>query len=264
MPRECGALAIVTRSQMISVRTRNRKSKHMLRLTDDRVEKALAKYTTDTVLKLHFIERANNSVYKQVERVFRRYSNTQSGQASAWYTLSKQGILYAKELQLLVDYFALQASQDPIEVLIGRYYQYGEAASKADMLEYVVKQCAQQQHSAVVVLDTVHFMPLLNSIEQQAGLKSQTWSTLAVTRTDVKQLARNSTGRFRRERDEGIDKNSLIFTMHNGELFTYDMSVLYESERIQDKLKYCYLTGLYEQPYSMDDVHAMISTEWPG
>jgi hypothetical protein len=259
-----GALAMVTRSLMASRRTRHGKAKNMLKLTDDHVQKALSKYTTDTVLKPHFRERANNSVHKQVEQVFKRYSKTQPGQASTWYTLSEQGILlvYAKELQLLVDYRALQASNDLIDVLIGKYYQYGEAASKADMLEYVVEQCAQQQHSVVVTVDTAHFMPLLNSIEQQAGLKPHTCSTLAATKTDIKQLALNSTGHFRRERDESIDKNSLIYAMYNGEVFIYDMSVLYESERIQDKLKYCYLTGLYEQPYSMNAVHAMISTEW--
>jgi hypothetical protein len=51
---------------------------------------------------------------------------------------------------------------------------------------------------------------------------------------------------------------------HSEQVFVYDMSILYESERIQDRLKYCYLTGNYEQPHSMQDVHAMISTEWPN
>jgi hypothetical protein len=190
------ALAAVTRALIAS----KGKTKHMLTITDDRVQRALTKYTTNTVLRPHFTnsEHINHSVYKQVEQLFKRYSVAQPGQASTWYTLPRQGIVYVKELQLLVDYRALQASNDSIDVQIGKYYQRGDAASKAD----VFRQCAQQQQSAVVAVDDTHFMPLLNSIQQQAGLKSHMCSNLTATKNDIKKLARTV--------QDGFVKNVMI------------------------------------------------------
>jgi hypothetical protein len=103
----------------------------------------------------------------------------------------------------------------------------------------------------------------VHDIQLEIGLLNHQLDTLQSIHRDMSRLANNKAGRFRKVHDNSIDKHSLIYTVHNKEVFIYDMSALYESECIQDKLKYCYLTGLYEQPYSMDDVHAMISTEWP-
>jgi hypothetical protein len=237
-----------------------------------------AGHTAAAVLQQHFSANKIVKVFTQIETLLKRYGTSHEGQASSWYTIGNSGIVYAADSVTVIDTTALLTSADATDVLIGKHFRYGATASKPDLLQYVTKH---QQSSntttstamatgtgtgssgCAVAVDEL-FLTVVHDIQLKIGLLNHQLDTLKSIHRDISRLASNKVGRFCRVHDNSIDKDSLIYTVHNKEVFIYDMPALYKSKRIQDKLKYCYLTGLYEQPYIMDDVHAMISTEWPS
>eukprot|EP00953_Heterococcus_sp_UTEX-ZZ885_P024419 13357-Heterococcus_DN1.PRE.3 len=231
-----------------------------------------AGHSATAVLQQHFSAKKIVKVFTQIETLLKRYGTSHEGKASSWYTIGDSRIVYTAESVTVIDTTALLASAGATDVLIGKYFRNGATASRSDLLQYVIEQ---QQSSAtaantssiassgcVVAVDEL-FLTVVHDIQLKIGLLPHQLDTLKSIHRDMSRLASNKNGRFRRVHDNSIDKDSMIYTVHNKEVFIYDMPALYKSKRIQDKLKYCYLIGLYEQPYSMNDVHAMISTEWP-
>eukprot|EP00953_Heterococcus_sp_UTEX-ZZ885_P016641 9347-Heterococcus_DN1.PRE.1 len=208
-----------------------------------------AGHSAAAVLRQHFSANKIVKVFAQIETLLKRYGTSHEGQASSWYTIGGSGIVYAADSVTVIDTAALLASADATD------QSSNTTTSTAVATGLTSSGCA-------VAVDEF-FLTVVHDIQLKIGLLNHQLDTLKSIHRDISRLASNKVGRFRRVHDNSIDKDSLIYTVHNKEVFIYDMPALYKSKRIQDKLKYCYLTGLYEQPYSMDDVHAMISTEWP-
>jgi hypothetical protein len=234
-----------------------------------------AGHSAPAVLRQQFSAHKSVKLFTQIETMLKRYGKPQQGQPTSWYTLGNSGIVYAADSAAVIDTATLLTSADAVDVLIGKYYSNGPTASKAELLQHVIQQRIQQQQSSntgtdystdssgcVVAVDDV-FLTVVHDIQLRCGLLYHQLDLLKGVHRDFSRLACKKVGRFRKQLDT-IDKKSLVYTVHNKEVFIYDMAALCTSERIQDRLKYCYLTGNYEQPHSMHDVHAMISTEWPN
>jgi hypothetical protein len=181
-----------------------------------------------------------------------------------WHKLPQKGIVYAADLDLVIDVKALQQSHSSTDKLIATLYTVGETVFKQQAVHYLIAQLLQSDAASDcrVPIDD-QFMQLMHAIQVQAvGGKSDVplYEQNDLAR-DIRHWSKCCDAGFCTDQNYTVNSTTtkqLVFIQSSTSTVVYDLKAMLASDNIVDKIRYLALTG-HKQPTALHDVRSIIA-----
>jgi hypothetical protein len=179
------------------------------------------------------------------------------------YVLPNTGLVYAENIDMIIDVTALSTSQDAVDKLVAVKYTQGEEMFKQHAILYLISQRVQQQSTGFEVSIDQAFIQQLHTLQQRSGVAAHQLFELKTITRDIRYYAKEQALGFCKQTN--VHNNSQLLISHGSGavLCVYGLHAMATSNSVVDKLRYLSFIGR-EQPATVADVKQMLATVWPN
>eukprot|EP00953_Heterococcus_sp_UTEX-ZZ885_P007113 4327-Heterococcus_DN1.PRE.4 len=205
--------------------------------------------------------------FQRFDALYTTYGSTRSPETEHLpehcYVLPDTGLVYAENIDMIIDVTALSTSQDAIDKLVAVKDTQGEETFKQHAILYLISQRVQQQSTGFEVSIDQSFLQQLHTLQQRSGVAAHQLFELKTITRDIRYYAKEQALGFCKQTN--VHNNSQLLISHGSGavLCVYGLHAMAASNSVVDKLRYLSFIGR-EQPATVADVQQLLATVWPG
>jgi hypothetical protein len=205
--------------------------------------------------------------FQRFDALYTTYGRTRSPETEHLpehcYVLPNTGLVYAENIDMIIDVTALSTSQDAIDKLVAVKYTQGEEMFKQQATLYLISQRVQQQSTGFEVTIDQAFIQQLHTLQQWSGVAPHQLFELKTITRDIRYYAKEQALGFCKQTN--VHNNSQLLISHGSGavLYVYGLHAMATSNSVVDKLRYLSFIGR-EQPATVADVQRMLALVWPN